>query len=322
MGVRRKLGWLGLLLAGVLAAVGGLAAPAASEPVVEQNACAPLWSNDIANWTTIYDDRGVTACKGTGIIGNSEAYLQIVDLAAGAKLRRVGECASPCTGGDPPYNTSLQYNKRKAPDWFDWVKNNVNWPPSSRLFSVSNASFLIDTSSSTTALSLPAYHNIVNEPTYGSGLFTAGWAFAHHEDAAWDALKRALLIGNAKASTQTVSIQEFPTHYTDTDLSLILSDMYGDALVGFQPLYGVVDPQSWRSFIGVKGSEVYILNTEIEVELQQANDIIRSFGALTTMQLDGGRSTQVHIDPPGGNRMGFDHNREVPDVLAVYLAPY
>ncbi|NDL59523.1 phosphodiester glycosidase family protein [Phytoactinopolyspora mesophila] len=332
MSIRKKAGRLQVIIAAVLLAVGALVLPASAEPVVAQqeNPCTPNQSNFLPSWQTVYDDRGVTLCLGSFAPTEPlpvEAYLQIIDLEAGAKLRLVKECAEPCISDDHPYNTEVQFNKRTAQGWFDWIGGNVSIPSPNSLFSVANASFLVDTSADTTALSLPHIHNIINEPTQIAALPTAGWAFKHNDDYAWDALKRALMIGDARATSQDVWIEEFATHYTESDLIPIYSNSRGDATVGFQPLYGVVDPEARRTFVGVvPGSKVFILSTRAQLTLEEANGIVQSFGSSMAIQLDGGASTQMQFETPDGQSGGIESSipvfpREVPDVLAVYLAP-
>lgn len=327
MGIRMKAGRLRAVIAvaaGALLTGGILAAlPASSEPAAVQDDCTPFVSNDIENWSTIYSGRGVTACLGTGIIGEPRAYIQIVDLEAGAKLRLISEeTTSPWF----PQNPDL-FAKRRVVEWHDWIKDNVSFPDSSRLFSTSNASFFVDDSGDETRISLP--HMVHDQRVWGTS-HSYGHAFYDNGDPAWGALKRALVIGDPlTAAAQHVEISEFPTHYTQSDVLTAFDCLpvcgFGprkiwDGTVGFQPLYGVVDPERQRTFVGVVGSKVIILNAEDFLTLGQAQNIVQSFGSQMSIQLDGGRSSQVHIDTPDGVRAGFGF-RDVPDVLAVYLAP-
>lgn len=278
-----------------------------------------------------HQDRGVTVCRGDFIIPKPDipgAILQIVDLSAGAKLRLVSDFCEPtptsCQISDTTRHTDLQYHKRTPSDWFAWTQSNVDWPPSDRLFSTTNASFFTDTSGSTTKLSLPEYHNIVNGyPNSGSAQYTWGWAFFNQDDDAWDALKRALTLGNAKITPQEINILEFPMHPTDQDVgSVVFNDSWGDATVAFQPLYESGDLVNRRTFLGVSGdgSKVYILNMGSGDTVSETQDILLSFGSRTGIQLDGGASTQMYSPELGGYALPVIF-REVPDVLAVYLAP-
>lgn len=332
MSIRRKVGRFRVLMAAVLLAISTLVAvPAAAPPAhAQQDPCTPSGPNIIQTWSVLYDDRGVTLCGGaTPTEPDLQlAYVQIVDLAAGAKLRLISDAVS----GQPDFPTPGRlFNKRETYQWYDWIQSNVNTPAPGRLFSTTNASFFTNTSGSTTPLSLP-------ELSGGFPNLTLGWAYGDNGDPAWDALKAALVIGNPNSTPQDVNIRGFPTNYNDfdvatvfnisgTDQSPIICDGTDcwDGTVAFDPLYQLVDPVARRTMVGVSPGDpvtkVYILTTtNISVTLDQAQDIIKSFGSQLEIQVDGGGSTQMW-SPLGGVGGTPPIGRALPDVFAVYLAP-
>lgn len=337
MSIRKKVGRFGTLIAATLLAISTLTLPASTPPAYADDPCSPSWENAVPEWWGLYDDRGVTLCDG-GEFGFTHALLQIVDLGDGAKLRLVSDASDPL---DPPAADN-QYDKRRADDWYDWIKaGNVNSPSPSRLFSTTNASFFVDTSSSTTALSLPEmstqYFSTCPIPPGACSIqtLTNGWAYGHHSDPAWDASKRGFRLGPPSASTQTAEIFGFDTHYDLFDIASAF-DLLGtdgpacgnpgscrDATVALDPLYGSGD--SRRTFVGLDASDrVYILTTHLGYTLSEARDILKSFGSVWEIQLDGGGSTQMYYRFPGdqlGDGIQSTVLREVPDVLAVYLSP-
>nr|WP_246221306.1 phosphodiester glycosidase family protein [Phytoactinopolyspora mesophila] len=261
--------------------------------------------------------------------------LQIVDLEAGAKLRLVSEAV---TLGAPPAGDNL-FHKRTAEEWFGWIHSDLTQVlDPARLFSTTNASYFTDVSSDDTMLSLPGMtqQEIPGFP-FPIHKTTYGWAYGCNvdpscetDDPAWDAAKRALVIGQPTGSTQEVLIKEFPTNYDVDDVEEAFVDgvpglRFFDGTVAFQPLDEVSGPgTSRRTFAGTDGSKVYILDTIVGFTVNDAQDIIRSFGSLTGIQLDGGGSTQMYYvnpDTQGDGGIWSHVGRTVPDVLAVYLGP-
>jgi Phosphodiester glycosidase len=286
-------------------------AAAAAEPAFAVQGCPTTGVVDITGWQTVSSTRGVTVCRGfaTGP-SNWTALVQIVGLADGAKLRLVSQYTP---GQVHPLPTEWKFQKRTAEGWYNWIRaGNVQTPGTGRLLSTTNASFFADTSSSSSPLSLP-------EMTEAS-IRSWGWAFNHNGDAAWNALKRKLVIGTPNYTPQSVRVSSFPTHYFATDIPEGFSGGY-DATVGFEPLFGSGSDCSRRTFLGVSGTTAYLLTTRNCYTLSQAQSIVQRFSAgATTIQLDGGGSTQTYSNNINA-RFGSIVGRTVPDVLAVYTAP-
>src|SRR5690606_38825707 len=111
-----------------------------------------------------------------------------------AKIRIISDAVDDL---DLPDGDNL-YNKRAASQWFNWIQSNTPTPSPSRLFSASNASFLVNTSGSTTPFSLPEM-SLQKFSDHSTHTLTFGRAWSDHTDAAWDALKRAFVIGDASS---------------------------------------------------------------------------------------------------------------------------
>ncbi|NDL59517.1 phosphodiester glycosidase family protein [Phytoactinopolyspora mesophila] len=339
MRFRRKGGWFRAVIAIIGAAflaIGMLALPGSTQPPSTQPApaqqgCTPNQPNGIPHWYNLHDERGVTLCRGEVLSGPPPevpaAVLQIVDLEAGANVSLVSEAVDIGSGA----STDNEFYKRLAIDWFDWIESRAAAPAPSRLFSTTNASFFTDTSGDRTALSLP--QDSLQWPTdfpFPVANRTYGAALGDHDDPAWGGLKRALKIGNPGNTPQFVSIEEFPTEYDEADVEATFGGFMnpqcggGDCIygtVGFQPLYEISGPGvSGRTFVGVvPGSKMYILSLDTPVTIEDANEILQSFGSIMAIQLDGGGSTQMYAE--GYVEIPSAIGRTVPDVLAVYLAP-
>jgi hypothetical protein len=295
------------------------AAPASAEV----DACTPSAPNALDGWETAYDALGVTMCVvPPPTLGMSpDAVVQIVDLSAGAEIQIHSERVDPYEDA----SSINQYNTRNAEDWYFWIRNNMaGYYPTDRLLSTTNGSFFIDTSGGPTKLSLPER----TKQTYGGNAHTLGWAYAEPTDAAWDRAKRALLIRgtNGAPVSPEVSIEGFPTHYTQTDVEdTFIWNGPWLGTVGFAPLEGD-SGTSQRTFVGVSpvsgATKVYILSTHVAITLSEAQYVLETFGSDIEIQLDGGGSTQAYYDVfPYYGDLGSTAGRSVPDVLAVYTAP-
>jgi hypothetical protein len=257
---------------------------------------------------------GVTMCYGSSSEDPWEtglAYVQIIDLADGAKIRIHSE--KDPEQEVPASDMDWKFNKKRIFDWFDdtfWNPYGGN-PDGSLLFSTTNASFFTDTMNPTSELSLPEK----------SGAFMQSLGVAlHGTDPAWNALKRYLKLGPPDSSgAQEIEIGSFPTHYSLTDYETTFDDAY-DGLVGFEPLYGGTG-YSRRTMLGVAGSKVYILTTDAWFTLAEAQQILQFFHpGMTTIQLDGGGSTSF-FSAFTISWVDSYVAREVPDVLGVYFGP-
>jgi Phosphodiester glycosidase len=299
-------------IARVLAIIAlALVPAAAAEPA--SAACPGFTSLGVSTWVEDFNARGVQLCRGDN--GGVQAYMTIIDLAAGAKVRLVSQTASGQSPGTPA--TDWRFNKRTVRSWWDYFIANVGIPSSSRqLFSVTNGSFFIDTESATsTPMSLPH--------VTGASIRTHGWALGHQGDFAWNAPKRYLRFGHPGTTPQSVAIGTFPTHYTPNDIATFLLGY--DGTVGYEPLYCSNCGPARRNMLGKAGNKLYLITTSRPYLLSEVQAIIQQFagGLATTVQLDGGGSSQMYsrhgeivsCAPP------LCGVREVPEALGVFMAP-
>jgi Phosphodiester glycosidase len=323
MSVYRKVGRFRVVVSAVALAIVALAALPA-QPAVAEDACTDAVNSLV--WQTIFNSRGVTMCLGNDSTAPEfDAYVQIIDLNAGAKVRLESDACNQdgCPGEADPTHADLYYHKRTAGDWYDWIKSHETVPAASRLFSTSNASFFTTLSGDVSTLSLPESHNV--NPSTGELQYTWGGAYVHRDDPAWNNPKLAILLGNANTTKQNINMTSFPTHYTDSDVqSILFNDFWGDATVAYPTTIGA--GASPRTIVGVDedsgASKFYVLNTSKDFTITEAQQILSSFGATFTMQFDGGGSTQLYSNGSylvDSDDIGFD--RVVPEALAVYLAP-
>jgi hypothetical protein len=325
------------------------AGPVASAAVVSAqpgaalvDTCTPSFQNDvIPQWGTVAPQGpsgGITLCVGTtvGIPGN-DAFVQIVDLSAGAKVRMWADLCplGQCSGGDDKYLV------RTAPDWANWIGLNTITPNADRLYSVSNAGHFSTLSGEPTRLSLPFFQLRLNEGGIpgngGFALVDDGGALNNTTDPAWDSPKRAITFGDTlttpQGPVQEVHMFDFPTHYTHDDVASPPFEPAQitcgstcpdwDATVGFTPDRDDDTGPARRTYVGVSPTggdaitKVYILNTAIDVTVGQAQNILKSFGSQLELQLDGGTSTQLWGNG-GAHLIDAPIVREVPQGLAVY----
>jgi Phosphodiester glycosidase len=359
MRISKKVGRFRAVIAAVVLAIGALAAvPASTQSAIardtqpaaaQQDFCMPGFPNEVPNWAPRSLGGGVILCEGTDTFGLTDAWVQIVDLNAGAKVRLISESCPACPFDDTEDFSDLQYHKRTAPEWFDLIENKppTSPPSTGELFSTSNGSFFTDTSAGPASpLSLPE-ESLIEKLPNGDALTesTVGKAWEGGDDA-WDSPKRAISFGDHTASRQKVEmILDFPMHYTRNDFLELVSGVppgeccvdwdriYGDQTVGFTPDFVPGDLESRRTYVGVDSSvgaanTVYILTTDADFSNEEAQIMLASFGAAVSVQLDGGSSTQLYgpdLDDDGeGDNLVTpfpDIGRTVPDTLAVYLAP-
>jgi Phosphodiester glycosidase len=348
MRIHRKVGRLPAVMATAILAVGMLAAvPASTQTAIARAApaeagCNPS-DNAVPEWRTITSGPGVTLCQGLSTFGFDDAYVQIVDLSAGAKVRLISEHCEECPFSDKTRSTDAQFHKRTASEWYDWIQSNEDTPSPSRLFSTSNASFFTDTSNDTSPISLPMYHHVA---TIDGDVFldgTHGWAYATgtdgdpgNDDPAWGSPKLAISFGDALSPLQKVEMLTFPMHYTDAEVNslaginpLNFERLQGDSTVGFTPDFDGGTGSNRRTYVGVDSniaSKVYILNTNENFTVGEATTILESFGAAAEIQLDGGGSTQMTADWDQDGDVNelvesdVIPDRTVPNTLAVYFA--
>jgi hypothetical protein len=338
MRIHRKHGRFRAVIAAVVVAVGVLAAVSAStQPALAQASCTPSVQNVIPQWGTVQPQGpsgGITLCLGvTPGVGIQDAYLQIVDLSAGAHVR-LWEDTANATCGDSACDFTA-YPVRTVPDWATWIGQNTGSSDSNpaKLYSVSNAGFFTDTSGAPSGLSLPFEHLATQPDGTVSGAVEQGFALSHNSDHAWGSPKRAITFGDTINTPQEVHTFDFPqtcsdptcTHYTFGDVFQTLGPTSGnsewDSTVGFKPDFNSGLANARRTYVGVSPSgtgpisKVYILDTTLGVTVTQAQAILESFGSQLETQLDGGGSTQLWGN--GGANL-IAPNRGVPQVLAVY----
>jgi hypothetical protein len=350
MSIHKKPGRFRAVITAVALAAGALAAGSASaQPAAASGACTPSFSNAIPDWAeSAAPAGGVTLCAGTNGAGQTDAYVQIVDLSAGAKVRLI---ADPCASTDP---CAGKYKVRTAADWDSWIRSNVTRPDGSRLFSTSNAAFFTDTSGNPTLLSLPFVQtsNTIGQNGHPSVVSDPGFALtsstAPNPDPAWKDPKRAITFGDQSTTPQEVHMFDFPltcrnpnddppcTAYTQGDLGTPLAPLCNstcpewDATVGLTPDFDAnTGSARLRVYVGVSApsgsfnfTKVYILDTAVPYTVTEAKGILESFGSQQEIQLDGGGSTQLYAN---GSHL-IDSNvplfgRAVPMALAVYKAP-
>jgi Phosphodiester glycosidase len=336
MSIHRKRGRLRAAIAAAALAAGALTAVSTSaQPAAAAGACTPLFPNAISNWgvATVNSPTGVTLCVGK----NSDlpdAYVQIVDLTAGAKVRLWedighGVCGDQaCDFGAFPVKT--------AQDWATWIGLNTSRPDASTLFSVSNAGFFTDTSGNPSPLSLAFEHEQLQPDGTIDDYIDKGLAFTLNTNPAWDEPKRAITFGDTLSTpehpVQQVHMSDFPLHYTFDDIlqnfraidsPCNAASCEFDATVGLTPDFSGGTGAKRRTYVGVSaGTEqgittVYILTTLNDYTVSDAQQILESFGSQLEMQLDGGNSTQLFAD--GRDLIDSPIGRKVPMVLAVYV---
>jgi hypothetical protein len=261
----------------------------------------------IATWQLRWASGGVTLCKGVDANGVLAAYVTIVDQSLGAKMRIVSTVAA----GQARGQSETRFDRRTVEAWYNNMGSFIGNPSSSKLFSVTNGAFFVDTSNPNTPLSLP-------EKT-GNSSSSLGYALTHHADAAWAAPKREFAVSTPGQTPQGALISGFPTSYSATDAAL---GNVWEGVVGFLPTYTVPGSAVFakRTFVGwtPSTSRVYLLTTWANYTTTQANDILASYGAQLTMQLDGGGSTAMN-SPRTFECIGCG-GRPVPEVLAVFTS--
>jgi hypothetical protein len=324
-----------LLVAITVALVASVAGPLSSAPPALASdptlSPCPLPSNGFT-WSELYRNRGVTLCLSD--TSGHYGLMQIVDFSRGAEMHIVAEPTAGQT--QTPPSGSLQYNRKKTPDWWNWIKAGSLSPTSSRLFSVMDASFMIEYNP-TTALSLPLWRD--------SGLETKGYVLDDQSNCAYNVPKRKLLFSavNANNPIEHANIKTFPTNYSyfNAIFGLFEDTGYKEGVAGFEPLAGCgPDSVEDRTMVGWStngtgwnNTKLYTVQTRQQT-LATTQSLLRSAGSTFEIQLDGGCSMQTYSDYSEGTfhgiyvtpnspicpEIGFSP-RAVPNGLALYLAP-
>ncbi|MGN9909961.1 hypothetical protein ACTMTJ_20645 [Phytohabitans sp. LJ34] len=260
------------------------------------------------DWGTFSRVLGVAHCYS----GAHELWL--VDRSLGAKLRVVSQRQCCQTGSES------RFHKRYAGEWADYIRagGGPAVPPSSKLFGLVNAGFLVDDGGSTSRLSLPEKNfDVVQTP---------GYAYDHHGDAAWGFRKRMIRLGDPNAAFQQVAFGDFGNQCECPDRgAYTLSDIFNEfngfyeATMGFIPWDAPSDANEnkGRTLVGYNFTtgRIYIQMSE-PVTLAAAVNRLYSVGAEWVIQFDGGRSSQRWSLTHGHWSQNF--GRSVPEVLAIY----
>jgi hypothetical protein len=309
-------------------------------------------SAGIARWITLWGTerrvaKGVTLCRaeaGTAFITNG--YLEIVDLADGAKVRLQSKMTTESYSSF--YEPQVLFDKRTARGWYEWIRGlrrtneTATWlePERSRLFSTTNATFFREgTPSTTTRLPFP-YINYSIEETLGMSFArahptfpTEGWETEpERSEVDYERPKKTLLLSanfyeeGIFPEIQRVAIQPFRSRYEIEDMANweeeIEEFFVADAAVSLPPEYdlGGERASNQRTYIGVYGRVVYVWVTESKYTNAQANATMQEIRpGMRAIQMDGGGSTQFYTNGYGERRSEDPIiDRPVPTVLAIY----
>ncbi|QRK11154.1 hypothetical protein JQX13_14405 [Archangium violaceum] len=283
---------------------------------------------EIYRWELDAQGKGVYLCRAKDGYGNfKHITVQVVDLAAGAKMRIMSEVAP----GSPIGTSETLFVKRTAQEWYNWIKlGNATVPPIAQLFSVTSGSFTMPTAAATAHLSFA-------EKKWGIITTTGNDPVCYYMDDGSSAKRMFGLSDPRAAGQQFAAIRPFDVacQAGATPVNNAFSG-YFDALVGFHPLYGDATRRTNRSFIGSKRKDgawaegkdqdvVYLLTSTTPTSpmpaltLNEAHKILANdFGAQWTVQLAGGGDAQYFhqgFEDPSPNKV------PVPEVLVVYQAP-
>jgi hypothetical protein len=245
------------------------------------------------NWVALQTGNGVIfgTCAYTRVGIPCTDYIQVIDLASGAKIRfRQGNANIASPTNPSPFFPKKLLASALLPSWY--------WPTyaKSNTFSMTNLQFF-DTN--TGMLSYPVKDN--------GTVISCG--FANHENL----LKRKLSIQGAAMSVSS---------YTNT------SNLYGDVLnqlnnaptviVGLHPAADIDQTQiRGRVMVGYKNSTLYIYATSGATLAQARAVLTNEFGLniSNVVMFDGGLSTQLVCR--GTNYLTTLNNRPIPNVIEV-----
>jgi hypothetical protein len=321
---------------GVLAGTPQLASAYVPCPSGESEAFPSL------TWTTTWptrgeEARGVTLCDG-GNIGGTIAWLQIVDLGDGAKIRihadRDPESPLPWweTG-----NPDTLYRKRWVDAWYSFIRSKTPFeeaedgfaiPSPTRLFSVTNASFFDDTDNEhQTTVGFPVH-------TY-SGMDSLGGSWRRGRegeteeppvgDYDYEQPKRIFYLGEPWLIVQSARVDPFPTYYEVEDF-LEYEHIGGDPEVEDTEEWAVsfseevrVGEYRRRTLVGTYEDKVYILVTRSQVLNSEANELMHEIQpGMEVIQMDGGASASFYSRYGEVISNEQPTSREVPVVIGVY----
>jgi len=316
---------------------------------------------DIDYWELVHIGNAVTVWKGwdcSPLVDNHcflpslVATVQHVNFGAGAKMRVISEMAT----GQPVGTNATEFTKRPAKGpagWYTWTRDHVTTPPREQLFSVTNGSYFMCNHNEATCHLSPFYSAMSFPQKKWNTITSLGADTGTYEIAKNTSAKRVFGLSNpGYPGPQVPSI----VPYNDAGLSnaatvtTALAPFF-DATVGLHPVYGCETSVEYRTFIGTRNSagrwngvqdRGYLLTSAKPMTIVQARDIlVDEFKAMYTMQLDSGGSTQFYACEGGclGSEVyedsfdtidwwwaaltqGLITSRPIPEVLAVYDAPY
>lgn len=275
---------------------------------------------DIQGWVADWASHGITLCIGyTGAPEVARAMVQIIDLTSGANLHVAGRDAREPV---PPNLADNEFPRLSMGSWEATQRVMAPGADGSPTFkealSVTNLSFFTNTSSSYTKLSLPWRDgdNAQADPTtsvsYGTSIYNT--------DPNNATPKKVLRMDQSGSNVQIAS---FPTIYNSSDAQCV--GWYSCA-VGFDPLIdlsGNGNTQNFRTYVGsnavhgTNATRIFIL-TGSALTVAEADLILQHFGAVSTVQFDGGGSTYMRSYR---SDFGGALNRAVPNVLVARYSP-
>lgn len=272
----------------------------------------------LAFWQLDTQANGVFMCRGKNSNGQYMGVtVQVVDFRLGAKMRVMSEVSA----GSPMGQPDTQFVKRTVQDWYTWTQQgNVTVPPTQRLFSVTNASLFTWALPGTTSMSFP-------QKKWNTVTSTGKETRCH--EIGEDSGKRFFALSDPQgAGRQYARINVF-NDGCQADINSVNAQLGGffDATVAYHPIYGNETTTDNRTFVGTMNQYgywnqpqdvAYVLTSSAYLTVVQARDIlVQDFGAMWTMQLDGGGSTGYYH----ANFSDRPNARSVPEVLVIYSAP-
>ena len=278
-------------------------------------------------WFQLEQRNGITLCEGVNEAG-AQAYVQIVDLAAGAKMRVISQpftphWSDPFIPEDAPY-----FQPGWLPGWTDFLRGQETVPSGQQLYSLVTGAFHHKASYPYVTLDYPAKSS--------NAVHTTG----ENND---QITKRVLGLGDPSApGQQTLApLTDVKFGKDAPQVAPQILAPYFDAMVGRHPTEGDTDGKVQRVTIGTRNSlgywsqaqdKAYIMVSKGVMDATEArNALVHDFGAMTTMRLATGRDAALYkTDVPWEENgvLAFCHRGpfdtdcpNTPQVLAIYAAP-
>jgi hypothetical protein len=310
--------------------VGGAAAAA---PASAAEACPTRATAPVVRWESLdrwQQKKAVSLCRGFDANGARVMDVQIVDFAAGAKMRIMSQ---PIWPGSSYTN----FSPLTAAYWASWMKSFVSTPSPDLLVSATNGA--------------PAHPTHVGANGVGMAFPQKKWnaiaslgadSACHFLPGSLTSAKRYFGLSDPHgAGRQYPYIDTFddPCQSSTSSVTRGFSTYRGqpvdlfDATVGFHPLYGDEASRQRRTFVGTRSTDglwggtqdvAYLLTSDQPLTIGEARGVLTAdFHTMYNVRLDGDGATQYSA--PGLFGHGIDSSdepdREVPEALAVYDAP-